>query len=170
MSDILPSMIGARRIESREPDSPKAWSPHAARSPSSISTPVVANSKEFEALALQRMERVRDSENSCAETLTICNAQFSPNRLTTEYTRTANPGIMLIRNPQESKLDHCEFNGKMGTPGLCPEVITAAARIKRLTQRGRENRTRETNFKPLITFSRSSRGSDRLLLMQAQLT
>ena len=43
-----------------------------------ISTPVVANSKEFEALALQRMERVCDSENSCAETPTICNAQFSP--------------------------------------------------------------------------------------------
>jgi hypothetical protein len=88
------------------------------------------------------------------------------NRLTTQYTRTANPGIMLIRNPQESKLAHCEFNGKMGTPGLCPEVITAAARIKTLTQRGRENRTRETNFKPLITFSKSSRGSDRLLRMK----
>jgi hypothetical protein len=43
-----------------------------------ISTPVVANSKEFEALALQRMERVCDSENSCAETSTICNARFSP--------------------------------------------------------------------------------------------
>ena len=43
-----------------------------------ISTPVVANIKEFEALALQRMERVCDSENSCAETSTICNAQFSP--------------------------------------------------------------------------------------------
>ena len=88
------------------------------------------------------------------------------NRLTTQYTSTANPGMMLIRNPPESKLAHCESNGKMGTPGLCPEVITAAARIKRLTQRGSENRTRETNFKPLITFSRSSRGSDRLLLMK----
>ena len=43
-----------------------------------ISTPVVANIKEFEALALQRMERVCDSENSCAETSTICNARFSP--------------------------------------------------------------------------------------------
>ena len=43
-----------------------------------ISTPVVANSKEFEALALQRMERVCDSENSCAETSTICNTSFSP--------------------------------------------------------------------------------------------
>jgi len=43
-----------------------------------ISTPVVANSKEFEALAFQRMERVCDSENSCPETPTICNAQFSP--------------------------------------------------------------------------------------------
>jgi hypothetical protein len=43
-----------------------------------ISTPVVANSKELEALALQRMERVSNSENSCAETSTICNAQFSP--------------------------------------------------------------------------------------------
>ena len=43
-----------------------------------ISTPVVGNSKEFEALALQRMERVCDSENSCAETSTICNTSFSP--------------------------------------------------------------------------------------------
>jgi len=43
-----------------------------------VSAPVVPHSKDFEGLAPQRMERVRDSENFCAIITTICNARLLP--------------------------------------------------------------------------------------------
>jgi hypothetical protein len=61
--------------------SPLQWQrsqpPLRAHIGNAISTPVVANGKDLEALSLEGMERVCDGEKFCAMTRTVCNARFS---------------------------------------------------------------------------------------------